>query len=80
VRGVRDVLADPQVAARHMIEAVEHAAAGLIKVPGIAAKLSGTPGSVRSAPPTLGQHTDGVLRELGFGPNQIADLRAQRVI
>jgi crotonobetainyl-CoA:carnitine CoA-transferase CaiB-like acyl-CoA transferase len=80
VRPVRDVLADPQTTARRMIEAVQHAAAGLIRVPGIPAKLSDTPGTVRSAPPTLGQHTDAVLRELGFSASAIESLRLQRAI
>jgi len=71
VRAVPDVLADPQVQARRMIEAVEHAAAGLVKVLGVPVKLSETPGSVRTAPPTLGQHTDAVLREIGFDTGQI---------
>src|SRR6185503_5724632 len=57
VRNVPDALSDPQLAARNMIEAVEHAAAGTLKVLGVPIKLSETPGSVRTAPPTLGQHT-----------------------
>ena len=66
VRDVPDALSDPQLAARHMIEAVEHAAAGTLKVLGVPIKLSETPGSVRTAPPTLGQHTAQVLAELGM--------------
>jgi crotonobetainyl-CoA:carnitine CoA-transferase CaiB-like acyl-CoA transferase len=80
VRDVADALADPQVAARRMIEAVEHAAAGVIRVLGVPVKLSETPGAVRSAPPTLGQHTDTVLRELGFDAAAIAAMRANAVI
>jgi crotonobetainyl-CoA:carnitine CoA-transferase CaiB-like acyl-CoA transferase len=80
VRAVPDVLTDPQVEARHMIEAVEHAAAGLVKVLGIPVKLSDTPGSVRTAPPTLGQHTDAVLREIGFDASRISQMRAAGVI
>ena len=62
VRDVPDALSDPQLAARHMIEAVEHAAAGTLRVLGVPIKLSETPGSVRTAPPTLGQHTMQVAR------------------
>jgi formyl-CoA transferase len=44
-------------------------------------KLSETPGAVKTAPPTLGQHTDAVLeRDLGFSAGAIAALREQRVI
>jgi crotonobetainyl-CoA:carnitine CoA-transferase CaiB-like acyl-CoA transferase len=43
--------------------------------------LSETPGTVRSLGPTLGQHTDEVLRELlGLDDAHIAKLREQRVI
>ena len=80
VRGVPEVLADPQVLARRMLEAVPHATAGLVKVLGVPIALSDTPGSVRTAPPTIGQHTDAVLRELGIDAGSIASLRARKVI
>lgn len=80
VREVPEVMSDPQVSARRMIEAVEHAALGPMKVLGVPLKLSGTPGSVRTAPPTLGQHTDSILSELGRSPETIASLRARGVI
>jgi crotonobetainyl-CoA:carnitine CoA-transferase CaiB-like acyl-CoA transferase len=72
VRDVPDALSDPQLAARHMIETVEHAAAGTLKVLGVPIKLSDTPGSVRTAPPTLGQHTAQVLSEIGLTVDDIA--------
>lgn len=81
VRDVGEVLRDPHVAARHMIEAVEHASAGTLRVLGVPIKLSDTPGRVRTAPPTLGQHTDTVLHDdLGFAPDAIAQLRRTHVV
>jgi crotonobetainyl-CoA:carnitine CoA-transferase CaiB-like acyl-CoA transferase len=80
VRDIPDVLADPQVEARHMIEAVEHVAAGQIKVLGVPVKMSDTPGSVRTAPPTLGQHTESVLREIGIDEATIAAMKTNGVI
>jgi crotonobetainyl-CoA:carnitine CoA-transferase CaiB-like acyl-CoA transferase len=81
VRDLQEVFADPQVGVRSMIAEVEHATAGLLKVLGTPLKLSDTPGSIRSAPPTLGQHTESVLiNDLGFTPDDIADLRAKGVI
>ena len=53
-----------------MIAAVEHVAAGMVKVLGVPVKLSDTPGSVRAAPPALGQHTEQVLAELGLDPTR----------
>jgi crotonobetainyl-CoA:carnitine CoA-transferase CaiB-like acyl-CoA transferase len=63
-----------------MIEAVEHATLGTIKVLGVPIKLSDTPGTVRSAPPTLGQHTNEVLGELGLSSKAIAELRQKGVV
>jgi len=80
VRDVPDALSDPQLIARGMIESVEHAAAGMIKVLGVPIKLSETPGSVRSAPPTLGQHTAQVLAEIGMTIGEIEDLRRASAI
>ena len=80
VREVPEVLADPQVDARAMIAAVEHAAGGLVKVLGVPLKLSDTPGSVRTAPPALGQHADQVLAELGLNSRDIAALRQAHIV
>lgn len=66
---------DPQVRAREMVVEVEHPVAGTIKNIGIPVKLSETPGTVRRAAPTLGQHTDEVLAEFGFLPNETDELR-----
>ena len=76
VRDVSEVLRDPQMTAREMIAAVEHAAIGSVQVLGVPIKLSETPGTVRTAPPTLGQHTDQILRtDLGFSDADITRLR-----
>ena len=80
VRDVREVLTDPHLHARRMIEVVEHAAVGTLRVLGIPIKLSDTPGRVRSAPPTLGQHTRTVLRDLGVTDPEIEALRGSGVI
>jgi crotonobetainyl-CoA:carnitine CoA-transferase CaiB-like acyl-CoA transferase len=71
VRDVPDALSDPQLMAREMIQAVEHVAAGTIKVLGVPIKLSETPGTVRTAPPILGQHTAQVLAEIGMTIDEI---------
>ena len=80
VRSVSEALSDPQVSARKMVEAVEHAVLGPLKVLGTPIKLSATPASVRTAPPTLGQHTDAVLGELGLSAAEIKELRQRGVI
>lgn len=76
IAAVPDALAAPQVRAREMVITLRHPTAGEISVPGIPVKLSQTPGSVRRAPPRLGEHTDRVLAELlQLSDERIAALR-----
>ncbi len=43
-------------------------------------KLSDTPGSIRRRAPTLGEHTDEIMAELGYGANAVASLRQRGII
>jgi crotonobetainyl-CoA:carnitine CoA-transferase CaiB-like acyl-CoA transferase len=56
-----EILSHPQVLAREMVVEVDHPAAGRIKTLGVVAKLSVTPGAVRTGAPRLGEHTEEVL-------------------
>ena len=81
VRSLDDVLTDPQVIAREMIEALDHPAAGALRVLGIPVKLSHTPGAVRTPPPQLGEHTASVLAtDLGIAQAEITRLAQDGVI
>src|SRR5437899_1359715 len=81
VRDLHDVFADAQLAARDMVATLNHPAIGSLRLLGIPVKLSDTPASVRTAPPTLGQHTDAVLQtDLGMSASDLATLRARGVI
>jgi crotonobetainyl-CoA:carnitine CoA-transferase CaiB-like acyl-CoA transferase len=81
VRDVAEVLQDPHLEARGMIQPLEHAVAGAMRVTGIPIKLSDTPGSVRTPPPTLGEHTSRILsKDLGLSADEIERLRADRTI
>jgi crotonobetainyl-CoA:carnitine CoA-transferase CaiB-like acyl-CoA transferase len=76
VRDLKEVFTDPQLDARQMIAQAEHATLGAIRLLGLPIKLSQTPGSIRTAPPTLGQHTDAVLqKDLGLSAAEISALR-----
>jgi crotonobetainyl-CoA:carnitine CoA-transferase CaiB-like acyl-CoA transferase len=72
--------ADPQVLARDMVVEIDHPTAGQVKNIGVPVKLSETPGRIRRPAPTLGQHTDEVLSEIGLTAEDIAALRAARVV
>jgi len=81
INNLKQVFEEPQVIARGMRIELEHSLAG--KVPLIASpmKFSGTPLEHKAPPPTLGQHTDEVLRGLlRMDDATIAKLRADGVI
>ncbi len=75
-----DIAADPHYAARGMIESAVAGDGEPLRVPGIVPKLSATPGAIRSPAPGLGQHTEEVLRELGYGAERILELRKAKVL
>jgi crotonobetainyl-CoA:carnitine CoA-transferase CaiB-like acyl-CoA transferase len=81
VRGLDEVLTDPQLTAREMIQTVPHAAAGPLKVLGNPIRLSDTPGGIDTPPPRLGEHTAPLLQSmLGLAPEEIAQLSGDGVI
>ena len=71
---------DPQIKARNMIVEVETPTGEKVKQVGISIKFSETPGSIRSVAPSLGQHTDAVLADLGYSPEQIERWRGDGAI
>lgn len=80
VRDLHAVFSDPQVAALGLIQQIAHPTAGPIRMVGPPYRFSATPGAVRLPPPLLGQHTDDVLREIGYSEDVIAALREAQVI
>jgi crotonobetainyl-CoA:carnitine CoA-transferase CaiB-like acyl-CoA transferase len=80
VRDVPEVLADPQIKARAMVAELHHPTVGPINVIGSPIKLSATPASIRTPPPTLGQHRELILSELGYDQQSIVALETLGVI
>jgi crotonobetainyl-CoA:carnitine CoA-transferase CaiB-like acyl-CoA transferase len=77
---MNEVFADPQVKHLAMTRTVPHKVLGDVEVVGQPIELSRTPWSIRSATPEAGEHTDAVLAELGYGSDEIAKLRAGKVV
>lgn len=78
VNSLAEALADPQVVHRGMVRAVEHALGGEIRLLGNPIKFSRSQDADFDSPPTLGQHTEIILREvLEYTPERIEMLRQQ---
>lgn len=72
-----DVFADPGLRAAGFVTTLDHPEAGQHPYPGLAYRLTRTPGSMRTAAPLFGQHNDEVLGGLlGMDADRIAELRA----
>ena len=81
VQTIDQVFHAPQVIAREMVVEIPHPTAGTLRMAGLPVKFSGTPASIRLAPPLLGQHTAEVLRSwLKLDDSAIDDLKSKGVI
>jgi len=81
VMSPQDVLDDPHIAAKELFKPIDYPGlntpAPIMQTP---VELSETPGEIRSRAPTLGEHTDQIMRELGYSAAEITQLKELRVI
>jgi crotonobetainyl-CoA:carnitine CoA-transferase CaiB-like acyl-CoA transferase len=81
VLDLQQVLDDPQVKARELLKYVDHpGAAKPVPLADTAVRLSATPGGIRARAAALGEHTDEVLREIGYGEEEITRLRESKTV
>jgi len=73
-------LTQPQVAHRNALQAVEVDGVGEVKVFGLTARLSKTPGAITAAPPRLGAHTEEILTGLGYAKADVAAFREKGIV
>ena len=77
----REVLEDPHIAAKGLFQPLEYpglsAPAPVMRTP---VELSETPGEIRSRAPTLAEHTDEIMEELGYSESDIQALKGKRII
>ena len=81
INNMKEVFANEQVQARKLAISVPHDTAGTMKLVASPIRMSATPTEIRTAPPTLGQHTDEILREyLKLDSSAIEALHKQGVV
>lgn len=80
ILSLRDALQQPQVKHRETLQDIEVDGVGTIPLFSLTAKFSTTPGAITSPPPRLSAHTDEILAGIGYNENEIAALRANKVV
>ena len=81
INNMKEVFANEQVQARKLAVSVPHDTAGTMKLVASPIRMSATPTEIRMAPPTLGQHTNEILREyLKLDSSAIEALHKQGVV
>ncbi|MFC1995503.1 CaiB/BaiF CoA transferase family protein, partial [Chloroflexota bacterium] len=80
IRKVGEVLEDENLQARSMVVAKKHPTAGEIKLLGNPVKMPQMPIEISSSPPSLGQHTAEILKELGYSDQEIETLKSKGIV
>ena len=80
VQPLLDFFEDPAVRHHDLVHEYEHPEVGRLRLVGQPIAFTETPTRDPGPPPTLGQHTDEILCELGYTDAEIAALRARRVL
>ncbi|MEK7721460.1 MAG: CoA transferase, partial [Elusimicrobiota bacterium] len=77
---LEDALNQPQVRHRGILKEIREEGIGTLKLFGLAAQFSDTPGELNAPPPRLSAHTEEVLSGLGVTKEELASLKAKKII
>ncbi len=80
VNRIDQIVEEPQVRARNMIVGMDVPGLGPVRMAGLPIKMSDTPGAIEGAPPRLGEHSETILRALGYSDTEIRGMAARRVV
>ena len=80
IRSTAEALQDPQLAVNALLVEVEHSRLGKLRFVGTPVRLSSTPARPAQAAPMMGEHTDEILREVGYSAAEIAGFRAGGIV
>ena len=80
IRNVGEVCTNPQLTERGKIVERPHPTAETVTMIGQPIELSDTPGRISTAPPLLGEHTDDVLRDVGYSDDDIRRFHGHGVV
>jgi crotonobetainyl-CoA:carnitine CoA-transferase CaiB-like acyl-CoA transferase len=80
VNSLREMVDDPHVSARQLIGTIRHPVAGEVRQIKFPVRFGDSVECLREPPPSVGEHTDQILGELGYGEDKIKELRQRLVI
>ncbi|MGM9956200.1 MAG: CaiB/BaiF CoA transferase family protein [Peribacillus sp.] len=80
IQTIAEMFEDPQIQVREMLVEMDHPKVGNLRVTGSPLKLSKTPVTMRKHPPLYGEHTESILEELGYSPEDITKFKQNKII
>ena len=80
VQGIEDVITDPQALNNGYVVDFEHRSLGQVKIPGYPVQFSASRAGTRTSAPALGEHTDSIMKKMGYSEQEIITLRKTRII
>ena len=80
VQQIEDVLTDPQALSNGYVVDFDHRSLGKVKIPGYPVQFSDSHAGTRASAPALGEHTDSIMKEMGYSDQEIITLRKTGVI